>query len=233
MSQLEDPSSLSFNIPDKFRIKWRSFVQDVLEVTVQAYHDMHKKKIAQLKWEEDHFTINLERLIQPLAYQRGLTVVSQIKTYTLEMEAGQVSAKQAKVLDLRMWGSWEDYHRVHFVWECKRIADSYEDKNYKDLISEYITEGIFRFIDEEYAVGLDDAGILAYVLGGDVPKIVDGINQSMQSSRRKRRLSTSDHLQLAPSIGTFTHIYQSCHKRLDSASPIKLHHLFLMFNFDR
>jgi len=233
LSQLEDSSPLSFSIPDKFHIKWKSFVQAVLEVTVQAYQDMYMKGTAKLEWEEDHFTINLENCIRPLAYQRGLTVVSQIKAYTMAMETGEVSAKQAKVLDLRMWGSWEDYHRVHFVWECKRIADSYEDKNYKDLITEYIKEGMFRFIDEEYAVGLDDAGILAYVLGGDVPKIVDGINQSMQSSQRKRRLSTSDHLQLAPPIGTFTHIYHSCHKRLGSAGSIRLHHLFLVFNFDR
>ena len=233
MSQLEDPTPLSFSIPDKFRIKWKSFVQDVLEVTVQAYQDMNKRGTAKLKWEEDHFTINLEHFIRPLAYQRGLTVVSQIKTYTIEMETGEVSAKQAKVLDLRMWGSWEDYHRVHFAWECKRIADSYEDKNYKDLIPEYIKEGMFRFIDEEYAIGLDDAGILAYVLGGDISKIVDGINQSMQSSQRKRRLSTSEHLELAPPIGTFTHIYQSCHRRLSSASSIRLHHLFLIFNFDQ
>jgi len=77
------------------------------------------------------------------------------------------------------------------------------------------------------------AGLPRHEQGGDVPKIVDGINQSMQSSQRKRRLSTSDHLELAPPIDTFTYIYQSCHRRLSSASSIRLHHLFLIFNFDQ
>ena len=192
---------------------------------------MREKGIAQLIWEEDHFTINLENYIRPLAYQRGITVVSQIKAYTLEMETGQVSARQAKVLDLRMWGSWQDYHKVHFVWECKRIAASYADKSYKDLIPEYIKDGMFRFIDEEYAIGLEDAGILAYVLEGDVPSIVHGINQSMQSSQRRRKLTAADSLQPATSIGSFKHVYYSCHQRLGSKSMINLYHLFLTFNF--
>jgi len=211
--------------------RWERFVRTALEVTVQAYRNLREQGIAKLTWEEDHFTINLENYIRPLAFQKSLTVVSQVKTYTPKMETGEVSVKQAKILDLRIWGRWENYHQVHFIWECKRVADGCDDKAYKGLIPEYIKEGIFRFLDEEYAIGLDDAGMLAYVLAGDIPSIVSDINKSMQSSQRKRQLDVADHLQLASPVGTFTHIYQSCHKRMKSMSIIRLHHLFLVFDF--
>lgn len=214
-------------------IDWKSFVQAVVEITVQAYQDMCKKVAVKLEWEEDHFTINLENCIRPIAYLRGLTVVSQIKTYTLEIEMGNVSAKQAKILDIRMWGQWENYHQVHFIWECKRVAYDYKDKKYKELVSEYITEGMFRFIDEEYASGLDDAGMLGYVLAGDVPVIAEQINRSMHASQRLRKLSEEDHLERTNPIGSFTDVYCSRHKRRSCERVIQLHHLLFTFDFSQ
>ena len=120
------------------------------------------------------------------------------------MKAGEESIREAKVIDLRLWGHWEDYHQVHFVWECKRVAKaSKSTKTYKGLIPEYITEGMFRFLDEEYASGLNDAGMLGYVLTGNIPSIVHSINRSMTSSRRERKLDMVDNLRQAAPIGTF------------------------------
>ncbi len=208
-------------------------MQMVLDVTVLAYEDLRKKGIVRFGWEEDHFTLNLENCIRPHAYKRGMFVISQSKTYTSEIQSGEVSAKKAKILDLRLWGCWENYHEVHFTWECKRVADVREDESYKNLISEYIKEGIFRFVDEEYATGLEDAGMLAYVLAGDIPTIVHEINKSMHNHQRKRRLSASDHLELAAPISTFAYAYQSCHKRVNNISNIQLYHLFFSFDFNQ
>jgi len=213
-------------------VEWKSFVRAVLEVTVLEYQWMCQKGIAQLKWEEDHFTTNLEDCIRSFAYKVAVTVVSQIASYTPKMKAGEESIKGAKVLDLRLWGGWENYHQVHFVWECKRVAIRPKGSDtYKDLIPEYITEGMFRFLDEEYAAGLNDSGMLGYVLAGDVPSIVRGINRSMTSSRRERKLDITDNLRQADPIGTFTDVYLSCHKRAVSRSLVQIHHMFLKFDF--
>ncbi len=135
--------------------------------------------------------------MRPFAYKIGVTVVSQIASYTPKMKAGEESIREAKVLDLRLWGHWENYHQVH----------------------------------EEYAVGLSDAGMLGYVLAGDVPSIVRGINRSMTSSRRERKLDITENLRQADPIGTFTDVYLSCHKRAVSRSLVQIHHMFLKFDF--
>jgi hypothetical protein len=106
------------------------------------------------------------------------------------------------------------------------VGDKRMDRKYAVLISEYITEGMQRFLDGEYAAGLADAGMLGYVLAGEVSNIVCDINASMQHPRRDRPLSPSEQIELGPAIGTFTDAYQSHHE------SIHLYHLFLTFDFD-
>ena len=230
--------------------RWNNFVQIVLEVTVQAFQKLSEKGVATLQWQEDHFTINLEDCLRPLASTMGLTVVSQIPIYTPQMKAGKVSVKNAKVLDLRMWGKWESYDKIHFIWECKLIApDSDEKHGY--LVYDYIIDGMIRFFHEEwkYANYVDDSGMLGYVLIGEVPTIVDNINQKMLVPPRPRKsseskaqakqpslssynFSESDFLKPSSPVGAFPYVYESCHYRTFCARPIHLYHMFLIFDFN-
>lgn len=234
MSQLTPPPP-STGISKQFLDSdlWKSFVMVVLEITIQAYQEMYYKCIVQKGWEEDHFTINLEDFIRPIGFRHpmSITVIARSRAHSSQMKAGKVSAKKAKELDIRLWGHWENYHDIYFVWECKRIASKNGEKQYKDLVPEYVKEGMFRFLDGEYSSALGDAGMLGYVLDGDIASIVRDINQSMKSLRRHRRLSVSDHLQSFIPVGSFSNIFYSSHQRMEPLSPIKLYHLFFSFNF--
>ena len=221
---------------DPFRIPWEWFVQLVLEITIEAYQCMRRDGGIQRDWEEDTFTIRLtERYIQPLARRHPLNLIAmpRTKVHTTAMQTGNISSKKAVEIDIRLFSPWIDYNQVYFAWECKRLGDKRMDEKYAALIPEYITEGIFRFIDGEYAAGLDDAGMLGYILAGDVTNIVGDIHESMCHPRRTRLLSASNHLVLAPAVDTFNDVYQSSHKRTGSHKSIRLHHLFLTFDFER
>lgn len=38
---------------------------------------------------------------------------------------------------------WEEnYHQIHFVWECKRISDGSLDKANDFLVAEYVTSSV-------------------------------------------------------------------------------------------
>lgn len=221
---------------DPFRIPWEWFVQLVLEITIEAYQCMRRDGDVQQDWEEDTFTIRLtECYIQPLARRHPLNLIAmpRTKVHTTAMQAGNVSPKKAVEIDIRLFSPWTDYNQIYFAWECKRVGDKRVDGKYAVLVPEYITEGILRFIDEEYAAGLGDAGMLGYVLDGDVTNIVNDINGSMCHPRRTRPLPAADRLALAPAIGTFKDVYQSSHERVVGQRPIRLHHLFLTFDFER
>jgi len=228
--------SLTSGSPDQFPVLWESFVRLVLEITVEAYQRMRRDGVARQDWEEDTFTASLtEDYIRPLARQHllGLVAEPRAKVHTPAMKSGAVSPKRATEIDIRLSYSWMNYSEVYFAWECKRVGDKRVDEKYGVLISRYITEGILRFIDEDYAAGLDDAGMLGYVLAGDVPNIVHDINASMHHRHRARPLSTSDHLTPAPATGTFRDVYRSHHQRPVNHKTIRLHHLFLKFDFEQ
>jgi hypothetical protein len=230
---LQTPPAPSIGIPDAFPNMWLLFVQAVLDITVEAYQRMREQVKVRPDWEEDHFTINLGKIIQSIGFHHELNLMVQVRgrTHTTSMYQGTTSAKEAKEIDIRLWGRWENYDDVYFAWECKRIGEGRINPSHKNLISQYIDEGMMRFIEEEYGKEVDTAGMLGYVMSGDVSRIVRGINRSMRRAKVVGRLSDKDNLRLATPIAALPCVYESRHVRTQSHSGIRLHHLFLEFDF--
>lgn len=215
------------------KLTWEEFVHTILVLTIRAYQAMQETCPVQQDWEENTFTINLDNYIRPLAFDMDLPIRSSVRTkvHTESMYAGDQATIEAKEIDLLLYGFWErDHHNVHFVWEAKRVGDKRVKPSYGNLNAEYVNEAIYRFIHREYADGLKDAGVLGYVLGGEVGNIMGDINQSMGRLRVNKPLPVTNHLRTAPAINQFEDIYESTHTRTDNSS-IRLHHLFLVFNF--
>lgn len=235
MSQLRQAASPSTgDVQPSSKLTWSEFVQLVLGVTVEAYQTMRQERIAQRDWEENLFTLRFAYdYIRPLTFDQELPirVLVRTKVHTERMKSGKQATIEAKEIDMLLFDVWErDYHQKHFVWEAKRVGDKRVDVKYSVLNSEYVNEAIYRFIRREYADGLSDAGVLAYVLAGNVRQIVLDINQTMSNIRKNRPLPRSNHLTVTKAIANFTDVYQSRHIRTDDTN-LQLYHLFLSFDF--
>lgn len=265
MSELDKPPDVfeRTNIPEQFTDlqDWKKFVPRVLKVTSQAYRLMCQRPIS--RWSEDTFRINLVDSIKYVIFQHqiyDMKVENPKKLYTEEMMLGKDPPKKAVELDICIglsdWLRYQD--DFYFTWECKLIADitGIDDKALKDehkhLISDYVTEGMVRFLDEhwKYSGEVDDAGMLGFVLYGKIDKIVDAINLAILSPPPPPRSSTSDQRRLwallrAQMLSAADHlkacnpspiedliVYQSKHHRDFNGRGIRLYHLFLVFDFD-
>lgn len=236
MSQLRQTAKPSSEQSTQFnKLDWADFVQVVLTLTIEAYQAMRRSNIVQRGWEENVFTIRLAYdFIHPLTFDMNLPIRlwPRTKTHTDAMKSGEQPTIKAQEIDLLLHDVWEQaYHTKHFVWEAKRVGDKRVDADYGDLNSEYVNEAIYRFIRGEYASQVSDAGVLGYVLAGEVGNIVADINQSMGNIRKNPPLPPSNQLRLVAPINDFQDIYQSHHARVDNS--ILLHHLFLTFDFAR
>ncbi len=253
---LLDQPSLDVDMSDVFVSpeEWTSFLQEVLETTVAAYHILNRQNTVRSSWEEDKFTIQMERCINQLSrrYKSPLHAQTQRPIYTPEMMAGEVSPKKAVKLDIKIWDkNWDNEDEIYFTWECKLVVDKAREDKHKRLVPEYITKGIVRFLDANwrYAQAVNDAGILGYVLYGEVAQIVEAINQEMLAIPRRsessmkdvramqalcaaRRLSSSDQLKICSPgpVNNFI-FYESCHRRHFCNQDIRLYHFFLTFDF--
>ncbi|MCP4361840.1 MAG: hypothetical protein GY796_27830 [Chloroflexi bacterium] len=235
MSQLHQSAIPSAGDFQQFtKLTWEDFVQQVIELTIQAYQLMYHDGLAMRDWEENAFTLNLaHNYLHPLTFDRELPIRIWVrtKTHTKQMLTGKQATIEAKEIDLLLHDIWErEYHTVHFVWEAKRVGDKRVNADYSGLNSEYVNEAIYRFIRREYAADVVDAGVLAYVLAGNVANIVTDINQSMGNIRKNPTLDASNHLLPVSSVENFPNSYQSQHVRINNNS-IRLHHLFLTFDF--
>ena len=234
--------------------EWTGFLQDVLETTVAAYHILNWESTVRSSWEEDTFTINMERCMNRLSRRHAspLRAQTQRLIYTPEMMAGEVSPKKAVKLDIKVWHrNWYNEDEIYFTWECKLIVDKAREDKHRRLVPEYITNGVVRFLDANwrYAQAVNDAGILGYVLYGEVEQVVEAINQEMlaiprrpessmkdvravQALQAARKLSSSDQLKLC-NPGPVNHFifYESRHRRHFCNQDIRLYHFFLTFNF--
>jgi len=224
--------SSSVGSTSQIALNWSSFVQLVLDITIEAYTDMKNANVVNKNWDEDTFTYNLAiDYIQPVIRRRSsfLFVFTQAKIITPDVKAGITKTVEASQIDIKFGQSWEIYEEIYFAWECKRVSVKGINILYDNLIPSYVTEGIFRFINEEYSKGLNDAGMIGYVLGGLVQDIVIGINNSMISPQRKTKLAATDFLQNASAVNGFSNIYKSQHTHALTTGQIVLHHLFFDF----
>jgi len=220
----------------EFILSWDSFVRYVLDITAEAYGKMRDESHLRSDYEEELLSsILAEDYIEAVANNRPqalqLRVHVEVRVRTPDMRHGDkpTPIRKSRKIDIQLYGSWDpEYRRRYFAWECKKIADRSTNRG---LISEYVTEGVFRFCDSEYSAGLSDAGMLGYVIAGDVAEIVERINESMTSPRRRRILPDDEKLSLRPSIGAVRHVYESRHQRNTDSSIIHLYHLFLIFNW--
>lgn len=233
MAQLRQPPADSEGrLPAHCALTWQDFVNHVLEVTVTAYQAMYRDRVAQAEWEENVFTIRLGDYIRILTFDlhSPLRVVVRPKTHTADMAVGRQATIQAAEIDMLLFDAWgeREYHRTNFVWEAKRVADKRINATCSKLNSEYVNEAIYRFIRKDYADGLDDAGVLAYVLAGDPSDIVNDVNRTMKTIRKNPPLPESARMHLAEPIAGYRDIFRSKHRRIDD-TPITLHHLFLRF----
>lgn len=233
MAQLrQPPPSNEIPFPAYIALTWQEFVYHVLELTIKAYQAMRQDGIAKLEWEENVFSIRFGYdYIRPTAFDLNspIRVTVRTKTHTSNMMAGRQATIEATEVDLLMFDVWEiDYHTKHFVWEAKRVGDKRSIKKYSRLNSEYVNEAIYRFIRKDYAEGLSDAGILAYVLAGSTTDIANDINRAMGTIRKNPPLPKSSHLRTMQPVAGHPDIYCSEHLRIDS-TVIKLHHVFLSF----
>lgn len=234
--------------------EWADFLQKVLETTATAYCMLKYRKAVRSDWKEDTFTLQIVKYMKQIIQNCKSALCAELQQYiyTSKMMAADESPEKAVKIDIKIWHrNWYNEDDIYFAWECKLIVDKARESTHRRLVPEYITNGIIRFLDTHwrYAQAVNDAGMLGYVLYGEVSSIVEAINQEMlaiprrpessakdfrtvQSLHAARELSSSDQLKRCnPSPIDTSIFYESHHHRSFCKRDIRLYHFFLTFDF--
>ena len=115
----------------------------------------------------------------------------------------------------------------YLAYECKRLNDVREDGR-RSLAGEYVTEGLSRFVAEQYSENLPVGCMLGYVLDGDVADAASRVQEKIIACRRKIALIGKPRDEAA--VGAATR-FSSRHRR-QGDGEIEIRHALLPMRLD-
>jgi hypothetical protein len=189
---------------------------NIISFICDCYHQMLKKY-------DGEFIENNENKLRNRLYKDFLNsneVKSQAELFPcrFECECAEIddSYQEIGYSDIKVLTSTSLMNTdAHYIIECKRLDGS------KHLNSEYIKEGIARFINpKKYPTYYNLCGMIGFIVKQiDIDDNVNKINELLKKSRIKTSKSISHDRHL---------IYSSVHQK-DNKLPLKIQHL--MFDF--
>ncbi|MBE9224774.1 hypothetical protein IQ264_04740 [Phormidium sp. LEGE 05292] len=138
--------------------------------------------------------------------------------------ASTESLKPDGFIDFKMfygWGTQEDYFGI----ECKRISSTGTDRY---LATEYIKNGIMRFITGIYSPGHDFAAMVGFVIDGKMMNCVDLVRERL--SKYSNETCMEQDWAIEHDFGLQNDLYRTFHRQHGQSFLFRLLHLFLVID---
>lgn len=172
---------------------------------------------------EDTITINLIRLLCNDAIVRRIChwIEFQFEPFGID-ENGAAFSKGA--IDMAVLLDWE---RTRYVaYECKRL-NVHANGVKASLATRYVTEGVKRFVTEQYAEALPVGCMLGYILDGDADDALTSVHAAIGTHKATVGL-ISGPVTIAP-IETVKR-FGTTHTRGNAKANIEVRHALLAFS---
>ncbi len=141
--------------------------------------------------------------------------------------ASRKSSKSLKpdgFIDFKMfygWGTQEDYFGI----ECKRISSTGKDRN---LATEYIKNGIMRFITGIYSPGHDFAAMVSFIIDGKLTDCIDLVRERL--TKYCQEACVEEAWGIEHDFGLQQDLYRTVHRQQGQSALLRLLHLFLVID---
>jgi len=83
---------------------------------------------------------------------------------------------------------------IYFSFECKRLRVDFPS-GFKSLAGEYVMEGMDRYFNGQYAVGLDKGGMIGYVMDGKTNQAIQDVKNAVERRRESLHMEADSTLE--------------------------------------
>ena len=115
---------------------------------------------------------------------------------------------------------------VYFGLECKRLNVT-GPGGFRPYASEYVTEGMMRFVRGQYGRSVSDGAMVGYVLDGDVPSAMRRVEANLVSRCGELGMTSPASFANSTQCPDEAWVRETAHERNASLWRIRVHHLFL------
>ena len=135
------------------------------------------------------------------------------------------SGEELGRIDLKFNPAESALEEVYFAFECKRLY-ALVSGTVRALTSEYVSEGMMRFVTGQYGAAMTHGGMIGYVLKGPTARARTQVAKSVSALAAGLRIVSGtglDPSELRPDVND---VRQTRHLRPNGLEQ-RLHHIFL------
>ena len=202
---------------DRFRSLDTRFLRRVVGVWPRCV------EVLQSHPHEDAITINLVHLLRKDPGARRLFHWLALQYEPLGFTAEGTAYSKGRI-DMALLVDRD--HERYLAYECKRLNVVRQGRR-RSLATLYGTEGVARFVTEQYAESLSVGCMLGYVMDGDVVTAQTKVRTAIEHHRSGIGLTAEPEQE--PSIGEAMR-FLSRHLRATSGQEIEIRHALLPFD---
>ncbi|MBN2211143.1 MAG: hypothetical protein JW709_07075 [Sedimentisphaerales bacterium] len=114
---------------------------------------------------------------------------------------------------------------AYFSFECKRLRWKFPGGRFDSLADAYVTDGMYRYFNGQYATGLDKGGMLGYVMDGKCDEAVNDVQKAVEKRRSNLYMQGSETLKASSAIAS-NQVKETHHKYGPDGNFI-VYHIFL------
>ena len=140
-------------------------------------------------------------------------------------EDDPVTGEELGRIDLKFLPAVSALEEIYFAFECKRLNATIGGSR-RTLATEYVTEGVMRFVTGQYSSAVDSGGMIGYILDGEIDGAIGAVGQNIASRRAELRMSASASLEGSGLHPDNPLIQQTDHTLL-AQRQFRIHHIFL------
>lgn len=199
--------------------QFRSLTDRVLPYIVALFPDCAKS--LRPSQYEDAITRNLvKRLTSDPEFRRIAWAEYHFEPFKSDSRGNWISTGEIDMVVYPV-GFWS--REFYLACECKRLNVT-SNQGKRSLAREYVLDGVFKFVSEQYSRNLPLACMLGYVVDGRVLAAKTKVQAAMRS-RTTEIGSVSDPFDL-PALGSSSQFVTS-HIRTESGMKIQIRHLLV------
>jgi hypothetical protein len=202
---------------------WRRRLISLDERILQRILHVWARCVARLPGqpEEDDVTINLVDLLSKDPVVRTLCHWIEYQFEPFGVDDNGVRYSKG-IVDLTVLLDWD--RETYLPYECKRLNVVHQGRR-SSLATPYVTDGLMRFVTEQYAEGLPVGCMLGYVMDGDLAFALQQIRAAIvaQATPLRARSGIAKG-EASPS----TERFRTDHMR-DVSAQIEVRHVLLPF----
>jgi hypothetical protein len=179
-------------------------------------------------WESFNAKVNLEDKITNKFYAHLIENKSR-STYffTIVPRPAEIDEQGEEIGEIDLKIIYRNQEKTYFSFECKRLRVHFPS-GFDTLAGKYVTEGMYRYFNGQYARNLDKGGMLGYVMDGNIDFAVNDVKAATEKRRLNLYMQENETLK-ASTRTTSKQVKETLHKY----GPIKIftiYHVFLPMN---